>query len=355
MMDKKPSSELHLVKYLVLVPFVAASALAFNISKAELKEPRIEVVKLTNTLLTQPGDTLPEKAPAHSVSGELYDGNVSVYGKPATSLSRIAADDPVILDGKETNGRQAKAALREKEISFAAKLENKLARYYLPGKDLVYWLETKGAVKAANRPDFPPPPPVVKQIKFSPANTPPPPVVKQVRFEAKKDTVDDEMRNKEKKNVIISCCTTTAGQKPPLFIVDGVPSKAGIKEMDPNEIASITILKDAKATGMFGKKAENGVVLIVTKENAVKNTVNVTSFDSVESVEIESAAGVRILPSKDNENILYLVDGEAVEAEAVQKIDAEEILHVNVLKDKSATDKYGEKGEHGVIEITTKK
>ncbi|QEC53205.1 TonB-dependent SusC/RagA subfamily outer membrane receptor [Anseongella ginsenosidimutans] len=288
MMDKKPSSELHLVKYLVLVPFVAASALAFNISKAELKEPLIEVVKFNEPLFLHPGDTLPEKELTHSVSGELNDGN------------------------------------------------------------------------------FPPPPPVVKEVKIYPADTakkkesekniPPPPVVKQVRFEAKKDTIDDTARDKERKDVIINCCTTKAGQKAPLFIIDGVPSKAGIEEMDPNTIASITVLKDAKATGMFGKKAENGVILIVTKGNAVQTiTADMTPSDSVESVEIESAAGVQVLPAGDNGNILYLVDGEAAAAETVQKIPAEEILRVDVLKDKSATDKYGERGEHGVIEITTKK
>jgi TonB family protein len=51
---------------------------------------------------------------------------------------------------------------------------------------------------------------------------------------------------------------------------------------------------------------------------------------------------------------LVVIDGTVTDIE-VDKIDPETIYSINVLKDKSATDKYGEKGKDGVIEITTKK
>jgi len=53
-------------------------------------------------------------------------------------------------------------------------------------------------------------------------------------------------------------------------------------------------------------------------------------------------------------NPLIVIDGQVSEC-TVDKIDSESIASMNVLKEKSATDKYGEKGRNGVIEITTKK
>ena len=52
---------------------------------------------------------------------------------------------------------------------------------------------------------------------------------------------------------------------------------------------------------------------------------------------------------------LVVVDGKTVEYASMKSIDPKTIDHMEVLKDKSATDKYGEKGKNGVILITTKK
>lgn len=50
----------------------------------------------------------------------------------------------------------------------------------------------------------------------------------------------------------------------PLFLVDGI--ERDYEDIDPNEIASISVLKDASATAVFGTKGANGVILITTKE-----------------------------------------------------------------------------------------
>ena len=49
---------------------------------------------------------------------------------------------------------------------------------------------------------------------------------------------------------------------PPLWVVDGVPTSAGV---NPQDIESIEILKDASATAIYGTKGANGVILITTK------------------------------------------------------------------------------------------
>jgi TonB-linked SusC/RagA family outer membrane protein len=57
----------------------------------------------------------------------------------------------------------------------------------------------------------------------------------------------------------------TAGNNP-LYVVDGNPIVGGISGINPNEIESISVLKDAAATSLYGSRAANGVVLIETKK-----------------------------------------------------------------------------------------
>ncbi len=51
----------------------------------------------------------------------------------------------------------------------------------------------------------------------------------------------------------------------PLYVVDGFPSETG-KDINPNDIEDIQILKDASATAIYGARGANGVVIITTKE-----------------------------------------------------------------------------------------
>lgn len=51
----------------------------------------------------------------------------------------------------------------------------------------------------------------------------------------------------------------------PLYVIDGIPIERGINEINPSEIESIDILKDASATAIYGSRGANGVVLITTK------------------------------------------------------------------------------------------
>lgn len=57
--------------------------------------------------------------------------------------------------------------------------------------------------------------------------------------------------------------TLSTGQSSPLILVDGV--ERAFTQLDPNEVADITILKDAGATAVFGVRGANGVILVTTK------------------------------------------------------------------------------------------
>ena len=59
----------------------------------------------------------------------------------------------------------------------------------------------------------------------------------------------------------------------PLYVVDGIPLSAGsIADINPNDIASIEILKDASATAIYGSRGANGVILITNKKGAKGKT-----------------------------------------------------------------------------------
>lgn len=51
----------------------------------------------------------------------------------------------------------------------------------------------------------------------------------------------------------------------PLFIVDGVPTTGGLSKINPNDIESMTVLKDASSSAIYGVRAANGVIIITTK------------------------------------------------------------------------------------------
>lgn len=61
---------------------------------------------------------------------------------------------------------------------------------------------------------------------------------------------------------------TLKGDSEPLYVVDGIPSasRGGVlMDLDPRDIKSIDILKDAAATSVYGSRGSNGVILITTR------------------------------------------------------------------------------------------
>lgn len=64
----------------------------------------------------------------------------------------------------------------------------------------------------------------------------------------------------------------------PLYVVDGIPLSSGIDDINPNDIVSMEVLKDASATAIYGARGANGVVIISTKRGKAGATV--VSVDS---------------------------------------------------------------------------
>lgn len=72
----------------------------------------------------------------------------------------------------------------------------------------------------------------------------------------------------------------------PLFVIDGMPVADGVGySLNPSDIASITVLKDAASTAIYGARGANGVVMVTTKHGgAKKGTVDVHSYVGLQQV-----------------------------------------------------------------------
>lgn len=71
----------------------------------------------------------------------------------------------------------------------------------------------------------------------------------------------------------------TLNNNDPLYIIDGVPTKGGMHELNSNDIESIQVLKDASAASIYGSRAANGVIVVTTKQGKQgKTKVNFDSY-----------------------------------------------------------------------------
>jgi TonB-dependent SusC/RagA subfamily outer membrane receptor len=178
--------------------------------------------------------------------------------------------------------------------------------------------------------------------------------------------------------------------KTPLYIVNDVETN-DIEKIDPENIENISVLKDKSATDLYGEKGKNGVILIATKKPVSFNPgisgnpviivdgkefegdINDIPVKDISSMEVKKNQPYTNIydgqkPEKDkiiihtktkynanNKDPLIVADGIITDYKSMDNIDPETIQSISVLKEESATSKYGEKGKNGVIEITTKK
>jgi len=71
----------------------------------------------------------------------------------------------------------------------------------------------------------------------------------------------------------------------PLYVVDGFPIVGDISNINPDEIESITVLKDAASTSLYGSRAANGVILIQTKgAKSGRTTIGVNAYYGFQEV-----------------------------------------------------------------------
>jgi bla regulator protein BlaR1 len=96
-----------------------------------------------------------------------------------------------------------------------------------------------------------------------------------------------------------------------------------------------TIIVNGKVESVWLNDDDNHEDVIILKNSDDKNNINISEDE--------------------NKNPLYIIDGKEVSKEVLVDLKPDTIESVNVLKGKSETETYGDKGKNGVILITTKK
>ncbi len=79
--------------------------------------------------------------------------------------------------------------------------------------------------------------------------------------------------------IVIRGVGTLNGSTDPLYIIDGIQFEGGLSSLNQDDIESMTILKDASSTALYGSRAANGVVIITTKSGKKETPaqINITS------------------------------------------------------------------------------
>jgi len=125
----------------------------------------------------------------------------------------------------------------------------------------------------------------------------------------------------------------------PLFVIDGkIVKKPLFEDIDSDDIQSINILKGKTAIQSFGERGKNGVVMMTKKGS--------------NNLFVEQKTEFRF--ESDGKEPLYIIDGKIVSTDELKSLNPNNIISVDVLKDKSATKTYGSKGKNGVVLISSK-
>ncbi len=78
--------------------------------------------------------------------------------------------------------------------------------------------------------------------------------------------------------------SNTFGNNSPLYVVDGIPTQS-IENINPNDIGSMQVLKDAASASIYGSRAANGVIIITTKRGKGKLSVNYDTYSGTQLVQ----------------------------------------------------------------------
>ena len=144
-----------------------------------------------------------------------------------------------------------------------------------------------------------------------------------------------------------------------IYYLDGKEiSQQELKELSPNDIESVTVLKGKEATLLRGVKANHDVVRIKSKKNSswtVSSKRNNVLFATKDTIYVNEKPNILEKMQKSYEQQpLYIVDGKEITQKELALINEQNIESVSVLKGNHAIKKHGDKGKNGVVLIKMK-
>ena len=133
----------------------------------------------------------------------------------------------------------------------------------------------------------------------------------------------------------------------PLYVLDGAPMSGSMSDINPNDIESVTVLKDAAASSLYGSRAANGVILITTKQG--KSGFTKISFSSQLGISERISEGYALMNAtqfyEQSWMGLYneaLLDGKTInEAQAYAQGAVQEVVGYNPFGVESPLDSNG--------------
>ncbi len=93
----------------------------------------------------------------------------------------------------------------------------------------------------------------------------------------------DRRKAQGKTSIFIRGISTIQGPKEPLIILDNFPYSGDLANINPNDIETITVLKDAAATSVWGARAGNGVIVITSKKGRYNKKLSISLSSSISS------------------------------------------------------------------------
>ncbi|GGH23173.1 hypothetical protein FAZ19_13415 [Sphingobacterium alkalisoli] len=438
MMNKKRSSKLELSKYAFLLPIVIFIAGAFTVDKTEAKiEQVVQTVKKTDlqevfqsdSVLSikmngEAGEVLKEAFGSDTVDIKIEGRAAGVKISADSLVEGIPENALIIIDGEESSQANLRKLAGERIESISV-LKSKSAEsvYGAKGKGGVIMVTTKipkitvsdqrtKELKTRSEIDqaktylylydnreitkgefFALPEREVNSLLFM--NKQAASGMYKVKYPDIAD-MDGVIRAVSAEQYRINKA------KKPLYVIDGKVQKQGnvdLKNINPNDIASVNVLKDGSATSLYGETAKDGVIEITTKAGKTKSlqgkvqgigkdsaknplpnkdgSVSVVGFKNADSVAVsvkekKPTIDVKISPSDsakmtvsvrtwsmpELKNPVYVVDGEFMDARQFKKIDTKDVESIYTLlasqaegwfKSKFDADKYD-----GAVIIKTK-
>ena len=355
MMNSKRSSPIKLTRYAFLVPAVIVLVLIFSISKAELKKTVIKgnaaVVGVIKNTINEAGAitevtiasakrnivSLPDAVqkfivsepslkldtPKKNLASTAVKNEIVVTGYGLTksdTITRILSQLPGIAvnnDGALTKDGQPINSLKLNGKSYGAAIVKGYGisiRNALRSTNSLTGAGVKTVYIPTNGNN-------IASINFTTADTPK--TIQNIRIRNFSDT------------------------EKPLFVVDGIEKDFDTFNVNPNDIESVSVLKDESATSSYGNKGKNGVILVTTKKGA-KGTINIVESDHITVVGYPKPNG--LFADK-----LLVIDGKESTATEANKIPADKIKEIKMINsgDKKL-EKYGNKAKNGALIITTK-
>lgn len=330
MMNKKRSSRLELSKYAFLIPVFVFVAGAFTVSKADdkiievvgyakstdmakvLHKPDVERVKTVSPeaelALEEPLQVAPSST---DTCRHKTDGMIPSRIRISTIRSDSLGGPLIIIDGARIPSEQL-GEIKPDDIESVDvyKDASSFAEYGEEGKNGVVVIKTKQA-----------------SGKLS-------------------DTTKVRLRGKVEGLRIVQgrLVDSLGNEKKPLMVLDGerMPSER-VENISPDDIESISILRDASAVALYGEEGKDGVVLITTKVVGER----VKTEEKISEVVVQGY-GTRL-----QNKPLVIVNGKVVNLD-LNSINTEKIESIKTLTKEEATALYGDKGKNGAVIVITK-